>query len=175
MKINQRQVMVVLISLGAFATGFAKEGLGSLTMMGTASGLHYGSYGSAGGAGEAMALVQTRSAERRAAEVAATTRSVTGPTFAMQELDRSPVAVFQAAPVFPAELHEAGTDGAVIVEFVVDQNGDVCEPCAVKWTEEAFAKSAVAAVKRWKFKAGKKNGLPVNTRLAVPLRFINQS
>ena len=171
MKINQRQVMVVLISLGAMATGFAKESLGSMTMTGTATGLHYGS---AVASGEALAWVHTRPTERTAAEVAATTRSVNGPTFAAQELDRKPVAVFQARPVFPAELRKAGTDGAVIVEFVVDQNGDVCEPSAVKWTEEAFAKSAVAAVKQWKFKAGEKSGLPVNTRLAVPVRFINQ-
>ncbi len=57
------------------------------------------------------------------------------------------------------------------MDFIVDTNGDVRNAYAIRATAPQFGEAAVAAVSRWKFKPGIRNGRPVNTHLQVPVSF----
>ena len=45
--------------------------------------------------------------------------------FDLSKLDQQPVARFQARPQYPFEMRRAGIAGEVVVDFIVDNNGDV--------------------------------------------------
>ena len=91
--------------------------------------------------------------------------------FNLADLDQIPVPRYQAKPVYPFEMSRAGITGEVTVEFVVDVQGDVREAFAKKSTQREFEAAAIQAVSKWKFRAGKKGGKAVNTRMSVPIVF----
>jgi TonB family protein len=91
--------------------------------------------------------------------------------FDLSKLEQPPVPTYQVRPDYPLELRRAGISGAVTVEFIVGITGDVREAFAVKSTQRDFEGAAVAAVLQWKFKPGMRQGVPVNTRLLVPIVF----
>ena len=55
--------------------------------------------------------------------------------------------------------------------FIVDERGRVVEPRVRNSTDPIFEKSALTAVKRWRFEPGKRNGKPVRFRMLVPITF----
>ena len=87
------------------------------------------------------------------------------------QLDQRPVARFQARPRYPFQLRKNGVAGEAVVDFVVDAEGNVAEPVAVRMTHQDFGAAAVDAVRRWQFKPGMKDGRPVATQLQVPIVF----
>ena len=89
----------------------------------------------------------------------------------VSKVDQKPVAKQQSRPRYPAAMRQSHADGEVVVEFVVDTNGDVRDAHAVRATSPAFEASALEAVNQWKFQPGRKDGQAVNTRLQVPLVF----
>ena len=91
--------------------------------------------------------------------------------FNLADLDQIPVVSYQAKPVYPFEMSRAGITGEVVVEFVVDTHGDVREAYAKKSTQREFEASAIQAVSKWRFRAGKRGGKAVNTRMSVPIVF----
>ncbi len=86
-------------------------------------------------------------------------------------LDQQPVARSRVPPQYPFEMRRAGVTGEVMVDFIVDPNGDVQNAYAVKSTQREFEAAAVQAVTKWKFKAGKKGGRNVPTHMQVPIVF----
>lgn len=91
--------------------------------------------------------------------------------FNLADLDQQPVPRYQAKPVYPFEMRRAGVTGEVVVGFIVDVNGDVRDAYPVKSSQREFEAAAVQAVMKWKFRAGKKGGKNVNTRMQVPIVF----
>lgn len=91
--------------------------------------------------------------------------------FDIKNLDQQPVARVRTPPQYPFEMRRAGVTGEVMVDFIVDQNGDVQNAYAVKSTQREFEQPAVAAVTKWKFKPGRKGGRAVNTHMQVPIVF----
>ena len=114
-----------------------------------------------------QAQARTQTANRAPAAVA----PYAGPVFNMSQLDQVPVARYQARPAYPSALSHAGATGEVTVGFIVDSQGAVREAYAVKSTQREFEAAAVEAVQKWKFTPGQKGGIPVNTRLQVPIVF----
>jgi protein TonB len=94
-----------------------------------------------------------------------------GEIFDISKLDQAPQARFQPKPAYPFEMRRQGITGEVVVEFVVDSNGDVRDPYAKRSSQREFETAAVQAVQKWKFKPGKKGGKNVNTRMLVPIEF----
>lgn len=94
-----------------------------------------------------------------------------GGIFDLASLDQRPTARFQARPTFPAEMRRTGVSGEVIVEFVVDAEGNVRDAFAVRSSHREFEVEAINAVLKWKFRPGKKGGLAVGTRMRVPIPF----
>jgi len=91
--------------------------------------------------------------------------------YELSELDQPPVPRLRVQPIFPFELRRAGINGEVLVEFIVDTNGDVKNASAVRSTNPAFETPAIAAVMKWKFRPGRKDGRPVDIRIQQPLKF----
>ena len=91
--------------------------------------------------------------------------------FDLSKLDQIPIAKFQPSPQYPFEMRRAGVTGEVVVDFIVDSNGDVRNAYAARSTQREFESSAVTAVGKWKFRPGKKGGRAVNTHMQVPVGF----
>jgi len=95
----------------------------------------------------------------------------TAPVIPIAQLDQRPVARLQTRPRYPYQLRKNGVAGEAVVDFVVDAEGNVAEPVAVRMTHEEFGAAAVDAVRRWQFKPGMKDGRAVATQLQVPIVF----
>ncbi len=91
--------------------------------------------------------------------------------FSLSEIDQKPRAVFQASPVYPAQLRGKKIEGVVTVIFVVDSGGKVASPRVEKSNHDAFNKPAVDAVKQWKFEPAVRGGQRVPCKMRVPIRF----
>ena len=61
--------------------------------------------------------------------------------------------------------------GTVYILFIVDKKGRVESPTIQSSSDRIFEKSALAAVKQWKFEAGKRKGKSVRFRMRVPISF----
>lgn len=105
-------------------------------------------------------IARAEEARQRAAQV-----------FDISKLDQTPLAKFQARPFYPAEMKNADVTGEVVVDFIVDANGDVQKAYAARSSRREFEAAAVEAVNKWKFAAGKKGGRDVATHMQVPIVF----
>jgi periplasmic protein TonB len=91
--------------------------------------------------------------------------------FSLAEIDQKPRAIFQAAPLYPAEMRGKKVEGVVTLIFVVDAAGKVTGPRVEKSTHPAFDKPALDAVAQWKFEPAVKAGQRVGCKMRVPIRF----
>lgn len=91
--------------------------------------------------------------------------------FDINKLDQIPEAKYRQEPQYPFEMKRAGVTGDVLVEFLVDTNGNVLNAFAVRSSQREFEANAVQAVGKWKFKPGRKGGRAVVTRMQVPIMF----
>jgi TonB family protein len=91
--------------------------------------------------------------------------------FTMAEIDQKPRAVYQAQPMFPAEMRGKKVEGVVSLIFVVDATGKVQSPKVEKSSHPAFEKPALDAIRQWKFEPGLKGGQRVECKMRVPMRF----
>ncbi|MBI5770073.1 MAG: sigma-70 family RNA polymerase sigma factor [Verrucomicrobia bacterium] len=71
---------------------------------------------------EETAALKTAMQQAERARAAAQARAE---VFELAKLDRTPRPTFQARPQYPIELRNAGLAGTVVVDFIVDANGDV--------------------------------------------------
>jgi TonB family protein len=86
-------------------------------------------------------------------------------------LDRAPIVIKQPAPEYPYSLRLSGNKGEVMVDFIIDPQGDVVKANVTKSSHPDFEAPAVEAVLKWKFKPGMKDGHPVFVHMAVPIYF----
>jgi len=91
--------------------------------------------------------------------------------FDINNLDQKPVARVQPQPTYPYEMSRAGISGEVVVEFIINSNGDVIQTQVTRSSHREFEVPAVTAVQKWKFKPGRKGGRPVNVRAQQLLEF----
>ena len=94
-----------------------------------------------------------------------------GQVFDITSLDQKPTPEVQARPQYPAEMRRTGVGGEVVVDFVVDPEGNVQNAHAVRASRPEFETSAVEAVSKWKFKPGQKTGQTVSTHMQIPIVF----
>ena len=87
------------------------------------------------------------------------------------KLDQAPRAKFRARPFYPEALRNVGVSGEVVVDFIVDANGDVQKAYARQSSQREFEAVALEAVNQWKFEAGRKGGREVSTHMQVPIVF----
>lgn len=90
--------------------------------------------------------------------------------FSLSDLDQKPRAVHQPSPLLNSKLRKKAP-GKVYVLFVVNKSGRVEKARVQKSTDTIFERPALAAVRKWKFEPGKRNGQPVQFRMRVPITF----
>jgi protein TonB len=87
------------------------------------------------------------------------------------QVDQMPAARVQARPEYPHAMRAEGISGEVLVDFIVDRNGDVRNAFAVSSSRPEFEAPAVKAVSRWRFTPGLKGGQQVAVHMRVPIVF----
>jgi protein TonB len=91
--------------------------------------------------------------------------------FSLAEIDQKPRPIFQAAPIYPAEMRSKKAEGVVSVLFVVDATGKVQNARVDTSSNVSFEKPALDAVRKWKFEPGLRAGQRVACKMRVPIRF----
>ena len=91
--------------------------------------------------------------------------------FDLKDLDERPRPVVQTKPQYPLDLRQAGINGEVVVQFLVDSKGSVRNVKVMRSTNPGFDESVLRAVRTWRFEPGKKNGKAVTTRVQIPIPF----
>lgn len=91
--------------------------------------------------------------------------------FDINNLDQRPTPRVQPQPAYPYEMSRAGISGDVVVEFIINENGDVIDTRIVRSSHREFEVPAVQAVQKWKFKAGRKGGKAVKVRVSQLIEF----
>ena len=87
------------------------------------------------------------------------------------KVDESPVPLKTPPPRYPLSLKLQRIEGLVAVAIVIDEHGSVINGTIVKSSHKDFEEPALEAVKGWKFRPGKKEGVAVKVRVTAPLRF----
>lgn len=72
---------------------------------------------------------------------------------------------------YPQFAKKAGIEGRVIVQFVVNEQGNVVNPQVIRGVHKMLDEAAVEAVKKQKFKPGKQRGEPVKVQMSLPVTF----
>ena len=84
---------------------------------------------------------------------------------------KNPVPIVRFAPYYPPGLRDRGITGKVLVQFIVDENGDVIDAVAVEGSRPELNSIAEAAVRRWKFKPAEREGAATRTILENRMEF----
>ncbi len=77
----------------------------------------------------------------------------------------------QSSITYPEIAKRAGVEGRVIVQFVVDEQGNVVDPFVVRGIGAGCDEEAVKAVRTLKFKPGKQRGRAVKVQMTLPVTF----
>ena len=72
---------------------------------------------------------------------------------------------------YPEIARKAGVEGRVIVQFTVDENGNVVEPSVVRGIGAGCDEEALRVLRQAKFKPGKQRGKAVKVRMTLPIAF----
>ncbi len=91
--------------------------------------------------------------------------------FDLAQLDQAPEVRVQQPPIYPASLRRSGRSGEVSIGFIVDTNGNVLDPYVINASDEDLAAPALQAIRRWKFRPGRRNGRNVSTRMSEAIGF----
>jgi len=77
----------------------------------------------------------------------------------------------QESIAYPKMAKEAGIEGRVVVQFVVDKEGNVTHPTVVRGNHKLLNKAALETLKSQTFKPGRKEGEPVPVQMSFPITF----
>ncbi|MDZ7806898.1 MAG: energy transducer TonB [Gracilimonas sp.] len=72
---------------------------------------------------------------------------------------------------YPEMARRAQIEGRVIVEFIIDKEGNVMDPKIIRGIGGGCDEVALKAVKKVKFKPGMQRGKPVLVRYSMPISF----
>ena len=84
---------------------------------------------------------------------------------------RPPKATYAPDPKFPDLPSDFEQNGIVVMVVGVNAKGRVQAVRVVRSDQKAFEQSAVATVKKWKFKPAEKNGQAVPVQITVEMKF----
>ena len=72
---------------------------------------------------------------------------------------------------YPEIARKAGVEGRVIIQFIVDEAGNVSEPAVVRGIGAGCDEEALRVVRKAKFKPGKQRGKSVKVKMSLPITF----
>ena len=83
---------------------------------------------------------------------------------------REPQKVFNVVPEYPVFARQAGVEGAVIIEAVLDENGNV-KSVRVLTSRALLDEAALRAVRQWRYTPTLLNGVPVPVLMTITVNF----
>lgn len=83
----------------------------------------------------------------------------------------APVAVRRVTPVHPPALRQELVNGEVLLECVVDKEGEVRDVKVINESHPGFAAAAEEALRQWEFQPGTVDGQLAPVRIRVPFEF----
>jgi protein TonB len=86
-----------------------------------------------------------------------------GPAFAIPQSDGPLINVIRVQPTYPTRAMQLGLEGFVIVRFDVGTNGQTENPVVVESSHSVFAKAALRATTRLRYKPRVVDGIAVAT------------
>ena len=86
-------------------------------------------------------------------------------------VDVMPVPTKKVEPVYPENVKKLGIEGTVMLNAVLDKNGNVVKVEVKKSLYPALDNEAVKALKQWKFKPAKNDNKPISVWITVPFDF----
>lgn len=92
--------------------------------------------------------------------------------YTVTELDGVPKPTNRLSPIYPFRARRQKVEGAVTVEFTIDTDGRTSDLRIIE-AEPAntFDEAALRAIRKWRFKPGRKNGKAVVTRVQQTITF----
>ena len=81
------------------------------------------------------------------------------------------IQALQAVIEYPEIAVQAGVQGRVIVQFIVDEEGNVVDPVVIRSLGAGLDEEAIRAVSQMRFIPGKQRGKAVRVRFSVPVTF----
>lgn len=72
---------------------------------------------------------------------------------------------------YPATAQEAGIEGRVLIQFIVDTSGSVMNPIVLRGIGGGCDEEAIRALKEMKFKPGRQGGEVVPVKMTLPITF----
>lgn len=72
---------------------------------------------------------------------------------------------------YPEIARNAGIEGRVVIQFVIDEQGNVVDPRVVRGIGGGCDEAALEAVKQLQFSPGRQRGRPVKVRYSLPIMF----
>lgn len=83
--------------------------------------------------------------------------------FRLDAVDERPRARDRIDPEIPFRVQNAGVEGKVTMEFIVDKEGRVIDPKVLQSNNPWFERPALDAILQWRYTPGKKDGKSVHT------------
>jgi len=84
--------------------------------------------------------------------------------------DDPPRMTWQTRPVYPSDAYRQRIQGTVVVEFVIDERGQVAH-AEVRESISPLDRAALATVKQWRFSPAHLAGKPVAAMAKAPVSF----
>jgi TonB family protein len=91
--------------------------------------------------------------------------------FGQHELDNPISRIETTTPNYPDDLKKSNQAGGVLIEFFIDKLGSVRAPVVISSSHEVLSKSALEAIRQWKFSPPIRKGEPVTARARQQFNF----
>jgi protein TonB len=91
--------------------------------------------------------------------------------FSKNTADRNAQMQGSLQPTYPSEAKQAGIQGQVVLQFVVDESGRAQDIQVLSSPNDMLAEAAVNALEEKSFKPAMQNGEPVKMRMSQPVTF----
>jgi protein TonB len=88
-----------------------------------------------------------------------------------QEPDCGGIEALQQEVEYPSFAKKAGIEGRVIVQFIIDEQGDVTNPTVIRGVHKLLDKEAIRAVKQLDCTPAKQRNRAVKYRMSMPVTF----
>lgn len=82
-----------------------------------------------------------------------------------------PVAIDRVEPRYPEAARQARLTGVVILEAVIDRNGNVVDARVLRDIGLGCGSAALQAVRQWRYQPAIRNGRRIAVYLTVTVRF----
>ena len=73
--------------------------------------------------------------------------------------------------VYPEAARQAGIEGRVVLQFIIDEQGQVTDPVVIRGIGGGCDEAALRAIQRVEFTPGRQRGRPVKVRYSLPIVF----